>query len=122
MVYVGEEFKESSEPIHVYLFEKFLIKLKETWTKLFHGDASLIAFTGNLYVSEDSEVQKKVRSTYSIQNFYPYEHSKKFIEDNNFFQEKEISLKDIFKMDVNNNLFGESIKNSKSIHYIGVVY
>ncbi|GGI66818.1 hypothetical protein ACFQOY_06420 [Enterococcus alcedinis] len=122
MVYVGEEFKESRERIQAYLFEKFLIKLKETCTKLFHGDASLITFTENLYIYEDNEVQKQVGSTYSLQNFYPPEHSKKFIEDNNYFQEEEISLKDIFKMDVNNNLFGESIKTPKTIHYIGVVY
>lgn len=122
MVYVGEEFRSSSELIQAYLFEKMLIKLRKTWTQLFHDDVSIMSFTETIYVSNDNEVQQQVISMYARQNFSPALHSKKFIEDNNFFQDKEISLKDIFKMDVNNNLFGESIKNPKTIHYIGVVY
>lgn len=122
-VYVGKEFESSSELDQAYIFEKFLIKLKKTWIQLFHGDVSIMSFTENLYVSDDNEVQKEVISMYSRQNFSPTLHSQKFMEDNNYLQSDEkLSLKVLFKMDINNNLFGEGIKDSKKKHYIGIVY
>lgn len=122
-VWIGTEFGSTSEIIQSELFTHFLSEFKKTWLELFHGDVNLISFNESLYVSEEEKAQKNILLAYQRVGFYPTLNRQKLIEDNSYTgNDESLSLKEIFKLDVNNNLFGENIKNPKRIHYSGIFY
>lgn len=121
-VYLGEAFKEASEVIQAELFELSLVEFKRIWNQLFHGDVNLVGFSEDLYVSEDKAVQKKVKLAYKNVGFFSTLKNQKEIDNNIYSQSENITLKDIFDLDVNNQLFSQNIKNSDQGYYFSLIY
>lgn len=119
-VYFGEDFRESSEVIQVGLFEFALAEFKKGWNQLFHGDVNLVGFSEDLYVSEDKVLQNTVKLAYKNAGFLSTLKNQKAIENN--FYNQNITLKDIFELDVNSQLFSEDIKNPNRGYYFSLIY
>ena len=121
-VYLGEDFRESSEETQVELFELALAEFKRRWDQLFYGDVNLVGFSEDLYVSEDKRAQKKVKLAYKNVGFLSTLKNQKVIENNVYSQSQNITLKDIFELDVNNQLFSQNIKNPDRGYYFSLIY
>ncbi|MGF2053975.1 hypothetical protein [Vagococcus fluvialis] len=121
-VYLGEDFRESSEVIQAELFHYALIEFKKGWSQLFHGDVNLAGFSEDLYVSDDEAAQKKVKLAYKNVGFLSTLKNQKVNENSVYSQSKNITLKDIFDLDVNNQLFSENIKNPSRGYYFSLIY
>lgn len=121
-VYLGESFSGSSEVIQVELFECALIEFKKRWKQLFHDDVNLVGFSEDLYVSDDEIAQKKIKLAYKNVGFISTLKNQKVIEDNIYNQSQNIRLKDIFELDVNNQLFNQNIKDPSRGYYFSLIY
>ncbi|MFW8053714.1 hypothetical protein [Vagococcus fluvialis] len=121
-IYLGETLSGSSEVIQVELFECALIEFKKRWNQLFHGDVNLVGFSEDLYVSGDEIAQKKIKLAYKNVGFISTLKNQKIIEDNIYNQSQNIRLKDIFKLDVNNQLFNQNIKDPSRGYYFSLIY
>lgn len=121
-VYLGETFSESSEVIQAELFEYALVEFKKRWNQLFYGDVNLVGFSEDLYVSDDEIAQKKIKLAYKNVGFISTLKNQKVIEDNIYNQSQNIRLKEIFELDVNNQLFNQNIKDPSRGYYFSLVY
>ncbi|MBO1304655.1 hypothetical protein JZO70_00670 [Enterococcus sp. 669A] len=118
-----DEIKNCSEVFQAELFVEFLIKLKQTWKQLFHNDVTLVSFNEGLYVSPEKRAQEKIFEGYQKAEFFTTLNKQEFIEKNGYeHNDSAIELKELFKLDFNNNLFSENIKNPKRKHYSGFIY
>lgn len=121
-VFLEKEIENASEEVQAYLFEEFLLKWRQTWKQLFCNDITLVSFNERLYVSPEKDVQKFVERIYNKVGFFSTLNKQKLIEESDYSEHVNLSLKEIFELDRNNQLFSKEIKDGNIKHYSGFIF
>ena len=121
-VFLEKEIKDASEKVQARLFEGFLHNWKHTWKQLFCNDITLVSFNERLYVSPEKGIQKFVERAYNKAGFFSTLNKQSLIEESDYSEHVNLSLKEIFELDNNNQLFSKEIKDENIKHYSGFIY
>ncbi|MGO3779696.1 MAG: hypothetical protein ACTJHK_02770 [Enterococcus viikkiensis] len=121
-VVLKKEIENASEEVQAYLFAEFLLKWKQTWKQLFCNDITMVSFNERLYVSPEKDVQKFIEQAYNKAEFFPTLNKQNLIEESEYTEHNNFSLKEIFELDSNNQLFSKEIKDGGIKHYSGFIY